>query len=281
MCIDKLQVVYHSLIFDYLSFSPSLVHPSYTHFKNIIEPISIFLLTKCRITGWVWDRDDERQKGQVDPAADGLDGEAEAESGRSSGLIFSPFFNLLLNVASQRMMGEMETTRVEEQENYWLIQYQKLLDSKPKGLEEAEGKMDAKVKLWSQRWQQQLLFFQVKQLLVDCGAEELVPVFAKKKVKNAISAIGVALQKALASLQKILFNCRSIFCLQVTFKEVAFLSEVDLKQVSLSFQLAHNLDQPCPDGDLKRVPEKTSSLRDRWSCSTRGLGEDQLRGRCR
>merc|ERR1711962_956349 len=85
----------------------------------------------------------------------------------------------------QRMMGEMETTRVEEQENYWLIQYQKLLDSKPKGLEEAEGKMDAKV----------------KQLLVDCGAEELVPVFAKKKV---------------------------------TFKEVAFLSEVDLKQMGIS-----------------------------------------------
>ena len=43
------------------------------------------------------------------------------------------------------MMGEMETTRVEEQENYWLIQYQKLLDSKPKGLEEAEGSMDPKV----------------------------------------------------------------------------------------------------------------------------------------
>ena len=48
-----------------------------------------------------------------------------------------------------------------------------------------------------------ITFFQVKQLLVDCGAEELVPVFAKKKVKNAISAIGVALQKALVSLQKI------------------------------------------------------------------------------
>merc|ERR1711963_191194 len=72
-----------------------------------------------------------------------------------------------------------------EQENYWLIQYQKLLDSKPKGLEEAEGKMDAKV----------------KQLLVDCGAEELVPVFAKKKV---------------------------------TYKEVAFLTEVDLKQMGIS-----------------------------------------------
>jgi len=85
----------------------------------------------------------------------------------------------------QRMMGEMETTRVEEQENYWLIQYQKLLDSKPKGLEEAEGSMDPKV----------------KQLLVDCGAEELVPVFAKKKV---------------------------------TYKEVAFLTEVDLKQMGIS-----------------------------------------------
>ena len=80
---------------------------------------------------------------------------------------------------------------------------------------------------------------------------------------------------------KNLFNCRSKFCLQVTFKEVAFLTEVDLKQVSLSFQLAHNLDQPCPDGDLQRVPEKASSLRDRWSCSTRGLGQDQVRGRCR
>ena len=118
---------------------------------------------------------------------------------------FLSFFNLLPNVASQRMMGEMETTRVEEQENYWLIQYQKLLDSKPKGLEEAEDKMDAKVKLWPQWWRyftKTFTFFQVKQLLVDCGAEELVPVFAKKKVKNAISAIGVALQKALASLQK-------------------------------------------------------------------------------
>merc|ERR1719460_398385 len=85
----------------------------------------------------------------------------------------------------QRMMGEMETTRVEEQENYWLIQYQKLLDSKPKGLEEAEGSMDPKV----------------KKLLVECGAEELVPVFAKKKV---------------------------------TYKEVSFLTEVDLKQMGIS-----------------------------------------------
>ena len=47
----------------------------------------------------------------------------------------------------QRMMKEMEAGKEKEQENYWLIQYQKLLDSKPKGLEEAEGKMDAKVKL--------------------------------------------------------------------------------------------------------------------------------------
>ena len=60
------------------------------------------------------------------------------------------FLTFLMSIVVQfvqRMMGEMETSRVEEQENYWLIQYQKLLDSKPKGLEEAEGSMDPKVKL--------------------------------------------------------------------------------------------------------------------------------------
>ena len=29
-------------------------------------------------------------------------------------------------------LSEMEENRTEEQDNYWLIQYQKLLDSKPK-----------------------------------------------------------------------------------------------------------------------------------------------------
>merc|ERR1711963_1156759 len=66
----------------------------------------------------------------------------------------------------QRMMGEMETSRVEEQENYWLIQYQKLLDSKPKGLEEAEKKLDSKV----------------KEILTSCGGEEFIPLFAKKEL---------------------------------------------------------------------------------------------------
>ena len=45
----------------------------------------------------------------------------------------------------QRMMQEMEQGKEKEQENYWLIQYQKLLDSKPKGLEAAEEKLDSKV----------------------------------------------------------------------------------------------------------------------------------------
>lgn len=45
----------------------------------------------------------------------------------------------------QRIMGEMETGKEKEQENYWLIQYQKLLDSKPKGLENAENNLDTKV----------------------------------------------------------------------------------------------------------------------------------------
>ena len=40
---------------------------------------------------------------------------------------------------------EAEEEQEEEEENYWLIQYQKLLDSKPKGLEAAENKLDSKV----------------------------------------------------------------------------------------------------------------------------------------
>ena len=53
-----------------------------------------------------------------------------------------------------------------EQDNYWLIQYQKLLDAKPKGLQEAERAVDAKV----------------KEILEAAGAEEYVPVFALKAV---------------------------------------------------------------------------------------------------
>lgn len=47
----------------------------------------------------------------------------------------------------QKMMQEMEDGKEKEQENYWLIQYQKLLDSKPKGLEAVEKKLDTKVDL--------------------------------------------------------------------------------------------------------------------------------------
>ena len=53
-----------------------------------------------------------------------------------------------------------------DQDNYWLIQYQKLLDAKPKGLLEAERAIDAKV----------------KEVLEAAGAEEYVPVFALKAV---------------------------------------------------------------------------------------------------
>lgn len=66
----------------------------------------------------------------------------------------------------QRMMQEMEEGKEKEQENYWLIQYQKLLDSKPKGLENAEKKLDSKV----------------KEILTSCGGEEFIPLFAKKEL---------------------------------------------------------------------------------------------------
>merc|ERR1712106_88145 len=66
----------------------------------------------------------------------------------------------------QKMMKDLETGKEEEQENYWLIQYQKLLDSKPKGLESDEKNLDTKV----------------KDLLSSCGGEEYLPLFAKKQV---------------------------------------------------------------------------------------------------
>lgn len=66
----------------------------------------------------------------------------------------------------QKMMKDMETGKEEEQDNYWLIQYQKLLDSKPKGLENAEKNLDTKV----------------KDLLSSCGGDEYLPLFAKKQI---------------------------------------------------------------------------------------------------
>ena len=39
----------------------------------------------------------------------------------------------------------MERGRSAQQENYWLIQYQKLLDTKPQGVLEAERNMDPQV----------------------------------------------------------------------------------------------------------------------------------------
>jgi len=63
-------------------------------------------------------------------------------------------------------LEEMEQTRNQEQDNYWLIQYQKLLDTKPKGLLEAESKIDSTL----------------KELLTTAGAEEYIPVFATRNL---------------------------------------------------------------------------------------------------
>lgn len=98
----------------------------------------------------------------------------------------------------QRMMKEMEDGKEKEQENYWLIQYQKLLDSKPKGLEAAENKLDSKV----------------RELLMTCGGEEYIPLFAKK---------------------------------QLTFKEVQYMEDKDLKQLGISSEYMRNKIRVCID----------------------------------
>ncbi len=45
----------------------------------------------------------------------------------------------------QELLEEMERGRSAQQENYWLIQYQKLLDARPQGILEAERCMDPQV----------------------------------------------------------------------------------------------------------------------------------------
>jgi len=45
----------------------------------------------------------------------------------------------------QDLLGEIEAGKLETQENYWLIQYQKLMESKPAGVQTMEGELDPQV----------------------------------------------------------------------------------------------------------------------------------------
>jgi len=65
-------------------------------------------------------------------------------------------------------LNELEKHKSQETDNYWLIQYQKLLDAKPKGLLEAEKAIDP----------------DLKEVLVKAGAEEYVPILAMKDVNK-------------------------------------------------------------------------------------------------
>ena len=65
-------------------------------------------------------------------------------------------------------LTELEKHKSEETDNYWLIQYQKLLDAKPKGLLEAEKAVDP----------------ELKELLVKAGAEDYMPVLAMKDINR-------------------------------------------------------------------------------------------------
>jgi len=66
----------------------------------------------------------------------------------------------------QDLLGKIEEEKESEQENYWLIQYQKLLDSKPAGVQQAEKNLDP----------------QVMKILDAAGAENLAPIFGRAGV---------------------------------------------------------------------------------------------------
>ena len=65
-------------------------------------------------------------------------------------------------------LNELEKHKSQETDNYWLIQYQKLLDAKPQGLLEAEKAIDP----------------DLKDVLVKAGAEDYVPILAIKDVNK-------------------------------------------------------------------------------------------------
>ncbi|XP_063000661.1 E3 ubiquitin-protein ligase LRSAM1 [Elgaria multicarinata webbii] len=66
----------------------------------------------------------------------------------------------------QAILGELEAKSETKQENYWLIQYQRLLDQKPLSL----------------RLQEEGLERQLIKLLTDLSAEKYVPIFAHHRV---------------------------------------------------------------------------------------------------
>jgi len=95
----------------------------------------------------------------------------------------------------QRMMKEMETGKEKEQENYWLIQYQKLMESKPKGLENAETNIDHKV----------------KDILSSCGGEEYLPLFTTKQISCKELLLMEDKDLKEVTLSK-LYLCKNNFC---------------------------------------------------------------------
>jgi len=81
----------------------------------------------------------------------------------------------------QELLGELEAGKEEDMENYWLIQYQKLLNTKPQSVLAAESKLDHKV----------------RSILDGVGGDRLIPLFAKRRVtfKQLSYADHAALQK--------------------------------------------------------------------------------------
>ncbi|BFZ05902.1 hypothetical protein BsWGS_08941 [Bradybaena similaris] len=66
----------------------------------------------------------------------------------------------------KKILLEMELQREEGQQDYWLVQYQRLLDRKPQSLIDRENQLDV----------------EVKDLLISAGAEDYIPIFARHRI---------------------------------------------------------------------------------------------------
>ncbi|XP_059149917.1 E3 ubiquitin-protein ligase LRSAM1-like isoform X2 [Physella acuta] len=66
----------------------------------------------------------------------------------------------------KKRLIEMEQQREEGQQDYWLVQYQRLLDWKPQSLIDRESQLE----------------IAVKEILISSGAEDYIPVFARHRI---------------------------------------------------------------------------------------------------
>ncbi|GFR78664.1 leucine-rich repeat and sterile alpha motif-containing 1 [Elysia marginata] len=169
----------------------------------------------------------------------------------------------------KKRLVEMEQERENGQHDYWLVQYQRLLDWKPESLIDKESQLE----------------ISVKEILVSSGAEEYIPKFARHRITietmltltdDDLKQMGVhqvGLRKAIlkhVDLQRSEFNDQ----IKARAKEKNLELEVDVKpKVSELRVPVHEVapSAPAPENDSSGA---SAQLNTQVSVTARGLNSE-------